>query len=261
MHFGNVIFAATCGFCALIFIAMAVWAFKRKTPMHFWSGSTVTPEEITDIPAYNRANGVMWAAYAAGMAMAGAAGLFSVNAGVVLLLIVCLPGIAVLIIAYKRIYNRYRNPSFMSSSKPLGSKTSKAVVIFAVASTACVLIAVGILFYHGDKEPEVNILSDGVQIKAMYGLLIPVSDIKGVSLIRESMSDIGVGIKTNGYNGFGQSLKGHFHSEKTGPTLLFVQAKSSPTIRIERTDKKDIYISFRAGEETERLYRELRRRI
>ena len=37
---------------------IGIYAWKRKKPMWFWSGSTVRESEITDIPAYNRANGI-----------------------------------------------------------------------------------------------------------------------------------------------------------------------------------------------------------
>ena len=112
MTFGSLLFACICWFCALIFGTIALWAFKRNTPMHFWSGSTVHAEEITDIPAYNRANGMMWAAYAACMILSGIVALFSITAGTVLLLIVCLPGTVVLIIVYKRIYRKYMRESY-----------------------------------------------------------------------------------------------------------------------------------------------------
>jgi hypothetical protein len=104
----NIIFAAICGGCALIFILIALWAFKRRTPMHFWSGSTVKPEEISDIPAYNKANGKMWLAYAIGMVVSGVVSLFSVGVGAILLTIICVPGVGVLIVAYKRIYEKYK---------------------------------------------------------------------------------------------------------------------------------------------------------
>ncbi len=53
-----------CGFgCGALFYWIGVWASGRKDPMHFWSGSTVVPETITDIPAYNRANARMWKQY------------------------------------------------------------------------------------------------------------------------------------------------------------------------------------------------------
>ena len=71
------------------------------------------------------------------------------------------------------------------------------------------------------------------------------------------MRDLGAGIRRNGYGGIGDALKGHFKSDTLGETLLFVQLKSTPTIRIERNGKKDIYLNFRNGEETEMLYHEL----
>jgi len=108
MDLGNIIMAATCGFCALIFGAIALWAFTRRDPMHFWAGSAVNPEDIIDIPAYNRANGKLWAIYAACMAVSGVFSLFGIVAGSVLLVLLCVPGIAVLIIAYKKIFNKYR---------------------------------------------------------------------------------------------------------------------------------------------------------
>lgn len=91
----------------------------------------------------------------------------------------------------------------------------------------------------------------------MYGLNIDFSEVTNISLIEKSMSDIGIGIRTNGYGGMGRALKGDFKSDTLGETLLFVQTKSSPTIKIERTDKKDVYISLYNSESTEQLYREL----
>lgn len=104
MSFANIIIAATCWLCSLISGLIALWAFKRKDPMHFWSGRTVRVEEISDIPSYNRANGLMWAIYTVCMVVAGILSLFSIRIGVILLVIICVPGIVVLIVAYNRIY-------------------------------------------------------------------------------------------------------------------------------------------------------------
>jgi hypothetical protein len=108
MGIENIIFAAICGFCALIFGLIALWAFKRRTPMHFWAGSTVKPEEIADISAYNKANGKLWLGYTIGMIISGVVSLFSIGAGAILLTIICVPGVAVLIVVYKRIYEKYK---------------------------------------------------------------------------------------------------------------------------------------------------------
>lgn len=47
----------------LIYGGMSVYSFKKKTPVHFWAGSVVKSEEITDTKAYNKANGIMWMAF------------------------------------------------------------------------------------------------------------------------------------------------------------------------------------------------------
>lgn len=109
MNFENVFFAVICWLCSLIFGAIALWAYRRRDPMHFWSGSTVKPEEIEDIHGYNRANGLMWAIYAFCMFAAGALSLISITVGVILIVTLSFPGLIVLIIVYKRIYNRYKS--------------------------------------------------------------------------------------------------------------------------------------------------------
>ena len=55
-----VTFIGAAGVCGIVFVAIAIWAFCRKTPMHFWAGSTVCSESITDVKKYNLANGIMW---------------------------------------------------------------------------------------------------------------------------------------------------------------------------------------------------------
>ena len=92
---------------ALVFGLIALWALKKKTPMHFWSGTTVKPEEITDIPAYNRANAKMWAIFGACFFVIGIVGLFSIGASGVLTMVVGLPGVFVLIKTYNKIYKKY----------------------------------------------------------------------------------------------------------------------------------------------------------
>jgi hypothetical protein len=257
MSFANIIFAATCWLCSLIFGAIALWAFKRKDPMHFWSGSTVRPEEIADIPSYNRANGLMWAIFTVCMVVTGILSLFSIKIGAILLVIICVPGIIVLIVAYNRIYNKYRSTSVNYKTDDSKPKTPKAIIIAITSICAIIIIVVGALFFYGEKDPEVSILDDRIQINAMYGLNIDFSEIADISLIEKSMSDIGIGTRNNGYGGIGGTLKGNFKSDTLGEALLFVQSNSSPTIKIERIDKKDVYISFNNSESTEQLYREL----
>ncbi len=261
MSSANILFAVICWVSTLPFVAIAIWAFKRKEPMHFWSGSTVSPEEITNIPAYNRANGLMWTVYAIGYLITGLLSLVNIIISVVLLILVSVVGTVALIVFYNRIYKKYKNPAYTFKPEHVKAKTPKGIIIAIVAFMGIVFVLVGVLFYYGSKDAIVNVQKDSIQIKAMYGLTIDRSEISAISLIEESMDDIGVGTRINGYGGFDGVLKGTFESEALGNVLLFVHEKSSPTIKIERKDKKNIYISLRNSEKTEQLYKEIKTTI
>ena len=142
----------------------------------------------------------------------------------------------------------------MGAIEKTTSKTAKIAGISVGAISVIILIAVGIMIYHGGKDPVVRILDNQVKIEAMYGLGIDFSEITDVTLIEMSMENIGIGKRTNGYGGISGILKGHFKSDVDGDILLFVDSHSSPTIRIERTDDKPVYISLRDGADTEKLY-------
>lgn len=125
MSSANITFAAICWLCSLIFGLIAFWAFKRKDPMHFWSGSTVMHEEISDIPAYNRANGLMWVAYALSLAVVGLLSLFNIKAGSILLVVICFPGLAVLIAVYNKIYKKYKANMIICKTGKSKSKSNQ----------------------------------------------------------------------------------------------------------------------------------------
>ena len=93
---------------AAFFTGLGVFAWKRKKPMWFWSGSEVKPWQIRDIPAYNRANGWMWIGYSLGFWAAAVLSLLNVPAAGILVAAWCLGGIPVLILGYNRIYNKYK---------------------------------------------------------------------------------------------------------------------------------------------------------
>ncbi|MCL2407519.1 MAG: hypothetical protein FWC95_06275 [Defluviitaleaceae bacterium] len=94
--------------CAAPMWIVAVWAFRRKTPMHFWAGSTVKAEEISDVHAYNREHGFMWLSYGSAFAISGIVGLFDVMAGSAFTLIISTFGLIPLFINYRRIWNKYK---------------------------------------------------------------------------------------------------------------------------------------------------------
>jgi hypothetical protein len=145
----------------------------------------------------------------------------------------------------------------MTRKLPKAKASKKAGIITAVI-TVIVFAAVGVMFYYGEKEPVITVADNEIRIEAMYGVDIEFSDVTEISLIDQSMEEIGAGRRTNGYGGFGDTLKGHFESDNLGGTaLLFVKTESSPTIRLARNAQEPIYISFSDEQKTRALYEEL----
>lgn len=93
---------------ASLFSGIGIFAWRRKKPMWFWSGSEVSEYEISDIPAYNRENGVMWIAFSSIFWLSAFLGLFQMKIAGIILTVGCFAGIPALIIIYGKIYNKYK---------------------------------------------------------------------------------------------------------------------------------------------------------
>ena len=94
--------------CSLLFTGLGIYAWKRKKPMWFWSGSCILEEEISDIPSYNRENGIMWITYSLVFWVSTIMGFWKISAAGIVLAVGCLGGIPLLVITYNRIYRKYK---------------------------------------------------------------------------------------------------------------------------------------------------------
>ena len=105
---GRIIWWVTMFGCALLFWCIGIYAGKLAKPMWFWSGSQVDAAAITDVAAYNRENARMWKWYSLWYWAAGFAEFWNALAGVVILMLGCSVGIAILIRTYLRIEKKYK---------------------------------------------------------------------------------------------------------------------------------------------------------
>ena len=96
--------------CAGIFYGIGVWAQRRKDPMHFYSGTSVDPMKVTDIPAYNQANARMWFTYSIPFWLSCVVSFFHLGAAVVIMGTACVPGFLWLIFRYQKICKTYMIP-------------------------------------------------------------------------------------------------------------------------------------------------------
>ncbi|MGN1021404.1 MAG: hypothetical protein ACI4O7_13655 [Aristaeellaceae bacterium] len=104
----NVIWLMIMAACSAVFTGIGVYAWNRKKPMWFWSGSTVEEKEIANIPAYNRANGQMWIAFSLPLWLSAFLGLWNGTIAVILAIADCMIGLPALMVVYHRIYRKYK---------------------------------------------------------------------------------------------------------------------------------------------------------
>ena len=93
---------------SLLFTGLGIYAWKRKKPMWFWSGSTVEEEEISDVKAYNRANGILWLVFSALLWISTVLGYRYGEIGGICLLVSCLIAIPLLPLVYGKILKKYK---------------------------------------------------------------------------------------------------------------------------------------------------------
>ena len=110
---GLIIMSVCCFGCGLLFFGIGVWADKSNKPIHFWAGTKIDPEKVSDISGYNHACALMWKAYSipywgCGIlsCMDGINRIFSI-ASAVLLFLACIPGVFGLVWQYTKIEKRY----------------------------------------------------------------------------------------------------------------------------------------------------------
>lgn len=94
--------------CALLFMGIGVFAFRLEKPMWFWAGSTVDPDTITDVKAYNKANGWMWMGYSLWYWLSALVHPFYPPAAIALLVLGSTLGIGLLLWIYHRIEKKYK---------------------------------------------------------------------------------------------------------------------------------------------------------
>lgn len=104
---GLFIMLLCCWGAGVLFYGIGIWAEHRQTPMHFWAGTEIDPKTVTDIPAYNHANAVMWKIYSIPYWIAGFCSFYNNLYAGILLMLACIPGVGVLFWQYHKIEKEF----------------------------------------------------------------------------------------------------------------------------------------------------------
>ena len=143
----------------------------------------------------------------------------------------------------------------------LEKQNKKEVRIAGLVAALLILALVAFLMFKvfsGVAEPVVTVADGNVQIDVKFGVSFPVSEVAKVTLLDQSMDEIGVGERTNGYGGFDTTRLGHFRSDALGDYLLYAVTDAKPTLWIDRAgDAEDVYLSYADGAKTEAVYEQL----
>ncbi len=143
----------------------------------------------------------------------------------------------------------------------LEQKNKKDVRVVYLVATVMFLALIGLflfMVFSGVEEPAVTVADGTITIDVKYGVSFPVSEVAQVTLLPQSMEEIGVGERTNGYGGFDTTRLGHFRSDALGDYLLYAKIDASPTIWIDRAGSaEDVYLSFEDSTKTEAVFADL----
>ena len=104
----NIIWLLTMIPNSILFTGIGIYAWKRKEPMWFWMGKSVSKEEITDVKAYNRANGIMWLLFSLIFWVCTLVGIYDVLLASDIMFKAIFVSIPLLIISYICIYRKYK---------------------------------------------------------------------------------------------------------------------------------------------------------
>ena len=105
---GNIIWLIIMIPVSLLFTGIGIYAWRRKKPMWFWSGSTVKESEISDVAAYNRANGIMWLVFSLIMWISTIFGAMNMKVGGIFLIAGSIISVPILPIVYRKIYRKFK---------------------------------------------------------------------------------------------------------------------------------------------------------
>lgn len=128
----------------------------------------------------------------------------------------------------------------------------KSKITFVVLGIATFLL-IGMLYY-GSRPTEIKINNESVITTGMYGVEIPIKNIKEVQLIAQLPE---ISKRVNGFS-FGSIKKGNFKLNDYGKCKLYLQSDSSPYLIITEKNGERTILNHTDKKETETEFKKLK---
>lgn len=98
---------------------------------------------------------------------------------------------------------------------------------------------------------QIEVTNTNLEISGFPGLSVPLNEITNITLLPQSMREIGPGNRIRG-----NALSNNWSGQWTAGTL-FTNPDGNPTLKIERVTGSNIFISFEDGNKTTEIYENL----
>lgn len=104
----NLIYPAVMWAVGAMLVGLGIYARRRKRPMWFWTGEHISPDEVSDVAAFNRANGRMWQLSSVLFWIAGLVEFWYPQAALIFFALACTVGIAWVMWYHNKIDEKYK---------------------------------------------------------------------------------------------------------------------------------------------------------
>jgi hypothetical protein len=155
------------------------------------------------------------------------------------------------VIKRKRIYNKKDT----GQTQPMDVPTKKWRKFIPISIFIATVVPVGFLIYFGYKEPNVQIDTNALKLKGLYGVNLLFAEIAEADTIVWSKMPT-ISIRTNGIS-LNKVHRGKFKTADGEKIHLSIHHGVSPVIRIVKQDGSVYYINRKNATETRQIFKKL----
>ena len=236
----------------ITFISIYFYTLRCKEPMNFWSGQSFDSNEIIDITAYNHSLSKIYLSWILFALLFTISPFISKSAPIIIAVVGMVLLLIVSSMAYKFIYKKYSNPSFVKTISEDDRKMQRDILIAALTIILVVLAIVAILMLAVGNV-NATIENDDLEVRStVLNTSISLGDISSIEL-RDGLD---TGKKYGGLDNY-KIRSGQYLNEEFGKYRM-ASYKDVKTYIIVHYDLDNILVfNLKSSEDTNLFYQDL----